>query len=160
SERVAIAAHPRGLGVLTFSPDGSRLLTGGSDGTIRIWNAWKGKLLLEAPHHTASVRAAVFSPDGKWVISCSGKEGLRWAADTGKSISPIGPDKGGTGLALSSDGKRLAVVGADKQGRVFDVATNKLLFSVPAEAAVYSPDGKTLATSAAGVVLRDTASGK
>ncbi len=159
SERVAIAAHPRGLGVLAFSPDGSRLVTGGSDGVIRLWDAWRGTLLLDVLQHSATVRAAVFAPDGKWVISCSSKEVLRWDAATGTNVKAIGPENGGKGLALRRDGKRLAVLGADKQARVFDPA-NKLVYSVPAEVVAFSPDGKLLATAASGVVLRDAATGK
>jgi len=160
SERVAIAAHQRGVGILAFSPDGSRLLTGGSDGVVRLWDAWKGTLLLDLLQHSAGVRAAVFSPDGKWVVSCSAKEVLRWDTATGKSTSTVGPDSGGTALALSSDGTRLAVAGADKNVRVFELATRKLLFTVPGEAVAFAPGGKVLATAGAGVVLRDAATGK
>jgi WD40 repeat protein len=158
-ERIAIAAHPRGAGLLVFSRDGTRLLTGGGDGKVRVWDTWSGKMLLDLPLHSGSVRGAVFSQDGKSVISCSGKEVLRWDAAGGKSITILGV-AGGTGLSLSPDGNALAVVGIDKQARVFELATTKLLYTVPAEGAVFSPAGKLLATAAGDVVLRDAATGK
>jgi eukaryotic-like serine/threonine-protein kinase len=160
AERVGITAHPRGLGVLTFSHDGKRLLTAGSDGIVRIWDAWSGKKLLDIPAHSATVRAAVFSPDSKRVVSCSKSEAQVWDSSRGKLLATLTVPSGGAGLAFSPDGQRLAVVGADKQARVLDVAANKVLFTVPAEAVAFCPAGKLLATAAESVVLRDAANGK
>jgi WD40 repeat protein len=160
AERVAITVHPRGLGVLAFSPDSKRLLTGGSDGTVRIWDAWSGKLLVEFRDHSSTVRAAVFSPDGRQVVSCSRDEVRVWDSATGKPVTPLVVECPTAGLAFSPDGKRLAIVGTDKQTRVVGVATNKVLFTVPAESVAFSPDGKLLVTAAEGLVLRDAADGK
>jgi WD40 repeat protein len=160
AERVAITAHPRGAGVLAFSSDGKRLLTAGSDGTVRVWDAWSGKKLLNFPAHSATVRAAVFSPDGQRIVSCSKDEVRVWDGATGKLLAPLAAPSGGAGLAFSADGKRLAVVGTDKQTRVIDVAANKVLFTVPAASVAFSPDGKLLVTAAESVVLRDAADGK
>jgi WD40 repeat protein len=160
AERVALAAHPRGFGVLAFSPDSRRLLTAGGDGLVRIWDAWTGELLRTFAEHGGAVRAAVFSPDGKRVVSCSRSEVLAWDAATGKMLAPLGSGQGGAGLAFRPDGKCLAIVGGDKQARAYDVVTNRLLFTVPAGAVAFSRDGKLLATAGGGVVLRDAATGK
>ena len=160
AERVAFQAHPRGLGVLAFSPDSKRVLTAGSDGMVRIWDAWSGKQLLEFAAHGATVRAAVFSPDGNRIVSCSKAEVRVWDSATGKLLATLTVPSGSGGLAFSPDGTRLAVVGADKQARVLEVAANKVIFTVPAEAAAFSPAGKLLVTAAESVVLRDAADGK
>jgi WD40 repeat protein/tRNA A-37 threonylcarbamoyl transferase component Bud32 len=160
AERVAIQAHPRGLGVLSFSTNGKRLLTAGSDGAVRIWDAGSGKRLLDIQAHNAAVRAAVFRPDGKQIASCSKTEVQLWDSDTGKLLATLTVPGGGSGLAFSPDGQRLAVVGTDKQARVLDVAANKVLFTVPAEAVAFSPAGKLLVTAAESVVLRDATDGK
>ena len=127
---------------------------------MRIWDASSGTELLDFVAHGATVRAAIFSPDGKQVVSCSKAEVHVWDSATGKLLASLTVPAGGTGLAFSPDGQRLAVVGTDKQTRVLDVAANKVLFTVPAEAAAFSPAGKLLATAAESVVLRDAGNGK
>ncbi len=160
AERAAISAHPGGLGVLAFSRDGNRVLTGGTDGTVAVWDAWTGKKLLDFAAHATTVRAAAFSPDGKRIVSCSKNDVRIWNAADGKLLATLTSPAGGTALSFSPDGKRLAIAGTDKQTRVCDVAANKVLFAVAAEAVAFSPDGKLLVTAAANVVLRDADDGK
>jgi eukaryotic-like serine/threonine-protein kinase len=57
---------------LAFSPDGSRLATGCSDNTIRIWDIATGKDVCELRGHQAYVHAVTFSPDGTRLASASG----------------------------------------------------------------------------------------
>ena len=48
---------------VAFSPDGTRLGTGGVDTAVRIWDAITGYQLLEVKHSN-NVTAVAFSPDG------------------------------------------------------------------------------------------------
>ncbi|EMD30754.1 hypothetical protein CERSUDRAFT_120326, partial [Gelatoporia subvermispora B] len=60
------------VGAVTFSPDGTRIVSGSRDNTIRIWDASTGQALLEPLEgHTDVVSSVAFSPDGTRIVSGS-----------------------------------------------------------------------------------------
>jgi WD40 repeat protein len=54
-----------------FSPDGTRVVSGGQDGALILWNAETGKPLIRYEGHTAAVRRLAFSSDGRTIASGS-----------------------------------------------------------------------------------------
>ncbi len=52
-----------------FSPDGTRLLCGGRDGCLRVWNVETGEELFNKRLHHSKVSEAAFSADATHVIS-------------------------------------------------------------------------------------------
>ena len=57
---------------VAFSPDGQRFLSGGQDGTVRVWNADTDKPVGEPlTGHTGAVLSVAFSPDGQRFLSGS-----------------------------------------------------------------------------------------
>ncbi|KAI6149910.1 WD40-repeat-containing domain protein, partial [Pisolithus tinctorius] len=108
--------------------DGKRIVSGSSDGTVRIqceskcgkrcpdWHPLKG--------HTDWVKSVGFSPDGKRIVSGSADKTLRvWDVERGVQIG--GPLEGHTARVMSvefsSDGKRIVSGSDDKTVRVWDV---------------------------------------
>jgi WD40 repeat protein/tRNA A-37 threonylcarbamoyl transferase component Bud32 len=56
--------HPDGkLGTMALSPDGTHILTAGTDRIVRLWDVATGKTL--GPPRGAGARAVAFSPDGR-----------------------------------------------------------------------------------------------
>lgn len=51
----------------SFSPDGTRILTGSEDRVARIWDARTGVCVAELKGHLHEIRSAAFSPDGKCI---------------------------------------------------------------------------------------------
>ena len=64
---------------VSFSGDGSRIVSGSSDKTVRVWDAVSGECVLgPLEGHTDLVRSVSFSADGRRVVSGSlGQDGAR-----------------------------------------------------------------------------------
>ena len=56
---------------MAFSPDGTRVLSGNDDKTLKLWDAASGALLRIFEGHADKVTAVAFSPDGTRVLSGS-----------------------------------------------------------------------------------------
>jgi WD40 repeat protein len=91
----------------TFSPGGSRVVTGDSDGTARVWDAQSGALVLELRGHTGSVNSVTFSPDGSCLLTGS-QDGTARVWYAGSFEEWPGPK-----LRLMSWGDGSPVAGAD-----------------------------------------------
>lgn len=52
-----------------FSPDGKRIVSGGDDSTVRVWDAETGQETLTLKGHTGTVGHVSFSPDGRRIVS-------------------------------------------------------------------------------------------
>ena len=66
-----------GSEVLAFSPDGQKLVSGGEDTAIRLWNVVTGKFKRTISGHTGPVLSVTFSPDGETIASGSVDKTIR-----------------------------------------------------------------------------------
>src|SRR5439155_352898 len=57
-----------------FSPDGTKVVTAGADGTARVWQAARGTQLM-ALRVSKDLSGAVFSPDGRRILTSSPEKG-------------------------------------------------------------------------------------
>ncbi len=82
-------AHDGWVRSIALSVDGTKLLTCGRDGLLRLWNVDDGQSLLEL-NHGEDVFAVAIHPDGKTAVSGDlfGKIKV-WDLETGKSIREI-----------------------------------------------------------------------
>src|SRR5262249_62036354 len=56
---------PEPITCAAWSPDGRLVVTGGEDGTARVWHAASGRAVGSPLRHRGQGRAAAFSPDRK-----------------------------------------------------------------------------------------------
>ena len=66
-----LPGHHDRINAVAFSPDGSWLVSGGDDSTIRVWNVLTGRLAV-ARQFDAAVQSLAFSPDGKSLFTGNG----------------------------------------------------------------------------------------
>jgi tRNA A-37 threonylcarbamoyl transferase component Bud32 len=80
-ELLTLDGHTGGALSVAFSGDGTFLVSGGSDGVVRLWRTADGSELASFEGHEGSVRAVAFSPDRRLVYS-AGNDGTlrRWPA--------------------------------------------------------------------------------
>jgi len=77
---------------VSFNRDGTRILTGSADRTVRVWDARTGTTLVELKGHAGFVTCASFSADDTRIVSGdrgeAGKPGevIVWDARIGKEL--------------------------------------------------------------------------
>jgi len=69
--------HTGNVYSVNCSPDGSRIVSGSNDGTIRIWDAETFEEILVLRGHESYVHSVCFSPDGALLASGSGDGTVR-----------------------------------------------------------------------------------
>jgi len=137
--RIPVFAHTKGsvdLPLMTipakgqilavaFSRDGTRIVSGSYDNSVRVWDASTGAELNTLKGHTNSVNSVAFSRDSTRIVSGSDDESVRvWDVSTGVELNML---KGHTGwvnsVAFSRDGTRIVSGSDDESVRVWDVST-------------------------------------
>ena len=56
---------------MSWSPDGTRVVSGSGDKTVRVWEVATGTEIVKLEGHTNTVMSVTWSPDGTRVVSGS-----------------------------------------------------------------------------------------
>jgi WD40 repeat protein/serine/threonine protein kinase len=141
-----LRGHMGRVFAVAFSPDGTRLVSGGEDEDALVWDASTGTSRPLGPH-AEPIRSVAFSPDGQ-TIATAGDEGqVRvFSAQTGTLARTLRHAAGITALAYSPDGAMLVGIGEDDQLLVWSgaLATSRRL---SVHALAFRRDGNALVAS-------------
>jgi len=125
----AFEAHTGYVWAIAVSPDGGYALSGGSDGSLRLWDLAAAQCVSTLGSHTGDVRSTTVSADGRLALSggsdCSVKV---WDLAARQCLSALdGHTDAVMATALSADGRFALSGGQDCTVRLWDVATGRCI---------------------------------
>jgi WD40 repeat protein len=117
---MTLKGHTGFVRAAAFSPDGSRIVTGGDDQTARVWDARSGALALTLKGHRSGGVSAAFSPDGSRIVTGGDDQTAKvWDARSGALVLTLKGHTDAVQAAFSPDGSRIVTASGDS-ARVWD----------------------------------------
>ena len=154
-----LPGHGDGSVQALFTPDGSQVISGSSDGTIKLWDARSGTFIRAFFGHSGNDAANWFGgiadlaidPSGEQIVSAGIDSTVRiWDRSSGEQMHLL---RGHTApvmlIAVSSDGALLLSGGQDSTVIVWNRVTGERLTTLRSRAlrstAAFTPDSRTVA---------------
>jgi WD40 repeat protein len=114
---VVETGHSERIKTVCISPDGTLAITGGQDGTARIWSLESGRELVVLRGHQKELTAATFFPDGRMALTASIDGTVRlWDVRTGAEKQEFQNDSELEGAVISPSGEWFAAI--DRKGSI------------------------------------------
>jgi len=126
SEVATLRGHEDEVFSLAFSSDGRRLISGGKDGSVRLWQIPPAKRALPHWELPEACRHLAVSPDGGRLVTAE-NDYILWDLDTAEklaTLTELGDNRGG--CDFSPDGRQLLVAGPKGKIRIWDFERNSL----------------------------------
>ncbi|MCB0188704.1 MAG: hypothetical protein KDE31_30755, partial [Caldilineaceae bacterium] len=155
--------HRFGLTNAALSPDGTEVLTNGTDlsparcsrdcGHVKLWDAMTGDLRHTLVHPIA-LYDATYSADGRLVMTVGIDQQLQlWSAASGQLLRTVEVHTGAIwSAAFSPDGTHLLTGGDDQTAMLIDLASSTVVHTFQHPAAVrevaFQPNGRLVAVAA------------
>ena len=146
------AAPGNAADIDAFTPNGKALAVAGGNGNTTLWNAATGRLEARFPSDpSGGTYCLVISPDSAEIFTggSTGVVGI-WGVNTRQSVGTVTTGAAIGAMALSPNGKLLAVAGYDGIIRIYDTASHAQVATLHGDeghiwSMAFSPDGSTLA---------------
>ena len=159
--------HTGDVNSVGFNHDGTKIVSGSSDNTIRVWNVDTGECILTLKGHTNRVLSVGFNHDGTKIVSGSDDETIRvWDIDVLDKKQLI-HNKDVYAVTFNKDGTKVASGSKDKTIKIWDVTTSKLDMILEGhkkwvKSIAYNHDGTKLASGSSdnNIIIWNTKTGK
>ena len=125
---MTLVGHEEGVQAVAVTPDGRRVVSGGSEGKLHVWNLDTGALERSMAGHEEGVQAVAVTPDGQRVVS-GGDEGMLrvWNLDTGALERTLaGHEDWVLAVVVTPDGRRVVSGGSEGKLHVWNLNTGAL----------------------------------
>lgn len=169
SEPLTVDVHGRHGQVVTFTPDGSRLLSGGQDARIHVLDPASGELTGSLVGHEQVVNDLALTPDGRRLVSVSSDRSVRlWdVARQQQERVLTGHRDAVVTVSIAPDGATALTSGYDGRILGWDLSDGSLVSEVKSSlrrvgALRHTPDGRHVVEAGQGsaVLVRDSTTGE
>ncbi len=159
---VIYTGHLSTVATVAWSPDSTKVASGGSDGTAQVWEGTTGAHPLIYRGHRTNVNALAWAPpsNNQRIASASGNSFFGgehvvqvWVALTGEHLLTYsGHTQPVLSVAWSPDGRQAVSGSADKTAQVWDATNGVLILTYGkhtdlVSAVAWSPDGQAIASA-------------
>lgn len=153
--------HSQVVSSIAMSSEGTTLVSGSYDTTVKLWNWKTGKETDTLEVNGGSIHAVAISNDGKILAVGTGNNTIKlWDLTTKEEIGTFtGHTSAVKSLAISADGKTLAGGSFDGNIKLWNVATKEetdtfIGHSDSVESLAFTSDGQTLVSSSADKTIK------
>ncbi|MBE9069524.1 caspase family protein, partial [Leptolyngbya cf. ectocarpi LEGE 11479] len=160
-EVAKMQGHKDAIWSVAFSPDGSRIVSGSADSTLRLWDSEGNPIGQPWLGHSDWIWSVAFSPDGSRIVSGSRDTNLRlWTIDGQPIGSSIEGHLGSVlSVAFSPQGDRIISASDDGTLRFWDASGRSLGSPINAHkgsvySVAFSPDGSYIVSGGSDNTLR------
>lgn|GEM_PF-6685971 len=174
--KIVLQAHEDWVVALATGVSGERVLTGGRDGVLNLWDAASGRLLATLDNHGGWVYDCVLFDGDRRALSCGGDHLARlWNLESRSLEAAFEHPDEVRGCAVHEGRGLFATACYDGGIRVGSLAERSLIFGVPAHrdranTVAFTPDGSTVVSGgrdgtlsaidvSTGTVVRQAAAG-
>ena len=140
--------HLKWVKTVCFNSDGTRILSGSYDKTVKLWDVETGSCIQTFEGHTDSVSSVSFSVDDKLVLSGSGDGVKIWDISSGACILDDFDKQKYivNSVCFSPDGKLALSGGEDHTVKLWDLSTGNFIrlfagHTREVNSVCFSPDG-------------------
>ncbi|MGE0023758.1 MAG: hypothetical protein AB7S70_09035, partial [Hyphomicrobium sp.] len=152
-----------------FSPNGARVVTASDDMSVRVWDAATGQEQAVIGNQASYMRRAAFNTEGTRVLTLSTDAAQIWdpagckPGSTPLECKPLTTTKVEVGSFVDAnfgpDGTSFVTTHQDGSVHLWDFVTGKVLATIAGHktfvrSAVFSPDGRMIATAADDAVAK------
>ena len=155
-----LAGHDGRVYFAAFNADGNRVVTGGTDGTVRVWPIGSREPFVLGDHDSF-INDAQFDRAGTRVVTAADDKTARvWSLDRVEPpVVLAGHSQSVATAAFSPDGRRVVTASQDGTARVWDLVTRQAPLVLDALAgalkgALFTEDGQQVVTLAHDDVVR------
>lgn len=126
-----LRGHSETICFLSWAPNDKKLLSCGSDRTIRLWDTNSGECARVFEKHAEQITACAWMPHGNTFVSGAHDSNIfEWSVETGECVASYPATAHVNDVTVSKDGKILIATCSDNVIQVFDTASKQQMASM------------------------------